>query len=213
MGEYRKDLAGRRFGKLVALELRQDPGNVRKWLCQCDCGKQTIVRQGNLRDRGGTESCGCLAFDAIARRPKRPKMQKPPEYNVWSAMIARCSNPKCNQFHNYGGRGIHVDPSWQGKGGFANFIRDLGPRPTNKHSIERKDNDGPYCPGNCVWATRGEQSRNTRRTRHLTFQGRTMPLTDWASELGMKPVTLLQRLNRSGWTVERALSTPVVKTT
>lgn len=213
MSNYRIDLTGRRFGKLVALELRQDPGDVRKWLCQCDCGNQIVVRQGNLRKEGGTKSCGCLLFEAIALRPRKPKVLRSPEYNVWGAMISRCLNPKNKQFYNYGGRGIQVDPSWQGKGGFANFIKDLGPRPTNKHTLERKENNGHYGPDNCVWATRGEQSRNTRRTRHLTFQGRTMPLIDWASELGIKPVTLVQRLNRSGWTVERALSTPVSKTT
>lgn len=127
-----------------------------------------------------------------------------PEYRTWNNMTQRCTNPKHTNFHRYGGRGITVCERWLNS--FAAFLEDMGPKPTPKHEIERKDNDKGYSPDNCRWATHKEQCRNFGRNRLLTFDGKTMCISAWAEHLGIHRQTLKHRLD-SGWTLERALTT------
>jgi hypothetical protein len=123
-------------------------------------------------------------------------------------MIQRCYNPTCREFRSYGQRGIAVCERWLEANGFAHFLADIGRRPSAQASLHRPDNDGAYGPGNAVWAGRRAQARNRRSNRVLSLGGRTQILAAWAEELGMKPVTLAQRLHK-GWPPERALTQPV----
>lgn len=86
-------------------------------------------------------------------------MSKTRIYFLWHAMLDRCSNPNNHNYHHYGGRGIYVDKQWLT---FLNFYNDMGDKPPER-SLERINNDGPYCKENCKWATRSEQRRNSRR--------------------------------------------------
>lgn len=118
-------------------------------------------------------------------------------------MLRRCEWPGAGGYRNYGARGITVCARWHT---FEHFLADMGERPSLGHSIDRIDNDGHYEPGNCRWATASEQRSNTRFNHLLTFRGETLTLAQWADRLGMGRTTLDGRINRFGWTVERALS-------
>jgi hypothetical protein len=127
-----------------------------------------------------------------------------PLFHVWRMMLRRCSDPKDPAYPYYGGRGITVCQRWRDS--FDAFCDDIGPRPLN-HTVDRKDNDGPYTPGNCKWSTKREQVLNSSRVHLLTFAGKTMTLTAWAQETGLSLPTLSGRLRR-GWSTELILTTP-----
>jgi hypothetical protein len=126
-------------------------------------------------------------------------------YSNWCLMRQRCNDPKCPAYADYGGRGIRVWSAWDRPGGSDTFLADVGPRPSAQHSLERLDVNGHYEPGNVVWATTHEQSRNKRTNRLVTFHGRTQTVADWASETGQSYHQLYLRLFRRGWSVSRAL--------
>lgn len=199
-----KDISGKRFGRLVAVK----PAGVRSgrtmyWLCLCDCGQASEVDGKALR-RGETQSCGCFGKERRAAANTTHGQSKTPLNRLYRAMLRRCYSQRCSSYRHYGGRGITVCDRWRGPQGFANFAADMGPRPPGK-SLERKDNNGPYAPHNCVWATHFEQMQNTRRVRHLTHNGKTMLISQWADHLGVSRNTMDFRLSR--WGLERALST------
>lgn len=127
----------------------------------------------------------------------------PSEFSSWRNINRRCSDPAYQQWKDYGGRGIRVCDRWRES--FANFLADMGPRPSREHSIDRIDNSKNYEPTNCRWATRVEQMRNMRRNRWIEFRGETLLISDWAKRLNVPCHTITMRLSR-GWSVERALS-------
>jgi hypothetical protein len=131
------------------------------------------------------------------------------EHKAWMRLRQRCEKPHSPDYADYGGRGITVCERWTGEHGFANFLSDMGQRPPDKTSIDRIDVNGPYSPENCRWADWRTQMRNKRSNRWLTFNGETLCLMDWAKRMGIPQARLTSRLNRDGWSVERALTQPL----
>lgn len=127
-------------------------------------------------------------------------------YAAWQDIKRRCFNPRTPNFKDYGGRGITMHAPWRQS--FAQFLADVGCCPAADLSVGRIHNDGNYEPGNVRWETEAQQHSNMRSNRWLTNAGRTLTLTQWADELGVKPALLTGRLRR-GWSVERALTTPL----
>lgn len=126
-----------------------------------------------------------------------------PEYRIWMNMRRRCSDPRNQGFHSYTNR-AKVCPEWETS--FDQFFADMGSRPTPNHSLDRVNNEGDYEPGNVRWATAKEQARNTSKTRFVTAQGQTKPLTQWAEELGISAPALEYRLKH--WDADTAVSRP-----
>lgn len=131
---------------------------------------------------------------------------KHPLYETWLSMRQRCTNPRKRAYQYYGGRGIFVCVRWNS---FRNFLIDMEASYRVGLELERKDNDGPYCAENCRWATRKEQSNNSRNNRRITFDGQCLTLTQWANRLGAKTGLLNDRIDRLGWPIALALTTPV----
>lgn len=202
MPDRKMDIVGQKFGRLTALE----PAPKKKWLCRCECGRTVLVVRASLL-KGGTRSCGCLRREVAARgmgpRMRRHGLSHLPECGIWRGMLDRCYNPRSRYFANYGGRGIEVCDRWRND--VAAFITDMGPRPSDAHSIDRIDNDGNYCPDNCRWATRIDQANNSRWNHVVTFRGETKTLAQWGRELALDPDVISERLVR-GWSIERALT-------
>lgn len=134
-------------------------------------------------------------------------MRGTPEYLIWVQMKGRCLNPRNKRFPHYGGRGIKLHPAWETS--FLAFLRDVGQRPSVAMSLERKNNDSHYEPGNVAWAPRKQQPANRAFCWTLTHDGRTMLATDWAREVGLPYRALRQRLLTYKWPVYRALTTPL----
>jgi hypothetical protein len=135
----------------------------------------------------------------------RPIRRKDPMYSIWQGIKNRCYNPNVKSYPDYGARGITVCDRWLES--FENFLADMGDRPTDKHTLDRRDNDKEYSPENCVWETRRVQAQHTRRSRMLTYQGRTQSMAAWCDELGLK-YRLIESRTERGWPADEAFETP-----
>lgn len=214
------DLTGQRFGRWTVLS--EAPrlykptglGPKRRWNCVCDCGNQKVVPQYTLTC-GQSKSCGCLGKEILSEYAKNrvspvrthghcANGKSTPEHKAWSSMRERCNNPNHRHYKGYGGRGITVCERWNS---FENFFADMGPRPSDKHSIEREDNSLGYSPDNCVWATSAEQNRNKRNMRYVEIDGETRYLREWCRVLGRSVSTVSGRIFR-GMDPVKALTTP-----
>jgi hypothetical protein len=161
----KKDIKGQRFQRLTVIE--EDithQSTSAYWRCICDCGILSIVRGASLRN-GTVRSCGCLMRDVNSARRKHG-LCNTKEYRAYINAKSRCENPDATHYKNYGGRGIAFRFS-----SFEEFYKELGNRPSAKHSVERIDVNGNYEPGNVMWADKSRQMRNKRGYGSSCYQG------------------------------------------
>lgn len=202
------NLIGQKFGKLTVIKRKGKNkwGNY-KWLCRCDCGNKIITNGGSLKS-GNTQSCGCLQKEIVTKHGHSTRTIRSKTYMVLNHIIQRCTNHNDKEYSNYGDRGITVCNRW--KNSFSNFLEDMGESPPGCQ-IDRIDNNKGYYKENCRWVTPKQNSRNKRNSRYETYKGKTQLLTEWAEEYGIVYNILWNRFCKYGWSIEKALTTPIKK--
>lgn len=182
----RSNIAGQRFGRLVALS-REPVSNQRsRWLFQCDCGAQKSIRTSHVLS-GSVNSCGCLVRTRGGRSGSRIM-------HIWRGMMSRCHKPHDERWKWYGGRGIQVCEAWRDFDDFREWAEGHGYADTLE--IDRIDNDDGYHPANCRFVTRTQNVRNRRVTRMIEREGHLIPLATAAEQVGIPYSTLKGRLDR-----------------
>lgn len=208
--------SGHRYGKLILTGrtcVKAAHGQLRKFVeADCDCGGVGWFLLYLLKN-GDTKSCGCLRGESARKRMTTHGLKSHPLYDVYYAMLGRCYNEKDKGYVNYGGRGIHVCERWQS--GFLYFYRWAIKNGWEEgKSLDRKDNDDDYRPGNCHFTTREVQSRNHRRNKMITAWGETKCLFDWGKDSRCKIGVwgLRSRFDSGEWeSMEEMISAPKVE--
>lgn len=215
MGRKTQVVIGKPYGYLTPVSISDVRiSNRLSFVCECLCGKTCCVRSCDLVS-GNTQSCGCYRKETLAlRRYKHGetagdrRYSRTVEYSCWATMINRCTNSLDENYSNYGGRGIKVCDLWRED--FSNFFEDMGRKPSKEYSIDRIDNNGNYEPGNCRWATRKEQNRNTRQNRFFEINGVVKCLSEWVECYDIPYSRVQGRLNMD-WGIVESLTHPKKK--
>lgn len=213
MKEIFKYNTGDIIGKCVLLEIFEIKSKYVKIKAKCECGSIFIARYDKIKNGSG---CGCriggqLKNDKTLMLKYRTKHgyamsgKVSSEYTTWLNIRNRCNDSKNKAYKLYGGRGIKVCERWLI---FANFIADMGNKPSIKHSIDRIDTNGNYEPGNCRWTTKLVQARNTRTNNYIEYNGEKRCIAEWGEIFGIRANVITKRLLR-GWPIEKALTSPL----
>lgn len=202
------DLTGKKFERLTVIKrVENSKSGQTRWLCKCDCGNETIVWGNHLRS-GHTRSCGCINKEICAKIPHKAKhgFHGTRLYRIWTGMKNRTSPNQKASFKNYSGRGITLCDEWKEFMPFYNWAMNNGYKDTL--SIDRIDVNGNYEPSNCRWATFETQQNNKRTNRYISYNGETHTMSEW-NKIKKFPYRLLNNRLKYGWSIERALTTPV----
>lgn len=213
---------GKKFGTYTILDLdrvdRTPSGSYVQFVkVRCDCGAEYVKR---VQQVTASKGLGCKACKGEAYSEMSKTGYKHPMHTKWWSMISRCHDPRAEMYKYYGGRGIEVCDRWRQATakarlgtmtGFRNFLADMG-QPPDGYSLDRIDNDGPYSPENCRWATAEEQQNNTRANVRATVDGITLTVAQWARALGVPDGKLRAPCYNHGIPVEdvvrRVMDTP-----
>ena len=187
------DMRGKVYAALTGVEkVGSSPKNRNAlWRFACSCGRSCVIDGYDVRS-GKVVSCQACAAERSRVASVKHGKTNTREFSTWTDIQTRCHNPNSAAYPSYGGRGIVVCDRWRES--FENFLADMGERPAGK-SIDRIDNDGPYSPENCRWATRVEQARNKRNTvRVAEHGGKSIP--ELAEAAGITRTAMWQRVKR-----------------
>ena len=189
------DLTGQRYGRLVILHEVEKKGKKRRWLCKCDCGKETIVFQNDLR-LNKTISCGCYHKEVISNLMYKHggKKQRERLYTIWNNMKDRCRNANNRDYQWYGGNGICICKEWEDYDAFREWAKDHGYQ--ENLTIDRIDSEKEYSPDNCRWVTATENSKRVKHpksSRLICVNGENNTESAWAKLIGVSQAAI------SGW--------------
>ncbi len=202
---------GKTYGQLtVVQEGPRTKSNVRTWICRCKCGATVQTEPGNLATKAGPKTeVSCKDCGNIRSGLKRRIHGKSgsTEYTIWHNMRNRCLDSRHRAYPRYGGRGIKICKRWDD---VRLFIKDMGLRPSMDHTLDRKDNDGPYCKDNCTWSLRRAQQRNREYQKLIKVGNRSMLAVEWSEITGINHITISSRI-RLGWPPKDAATQPVMK--
>lgn len=210
-------MIGKQFNRWTVLAEGQKKYGKIHWICQCVCGA-VGERSGSSLIDGHSKSCGCLRIDNPNRNPytthgmsRRGRNGSTPEYRAWCRMKSDCYRPTSKSYSYYGGRGITVCKRWRND--FAEFYRDLGPRPSPRHSLGRINNNRGYRKDNCRWETVWQQARNTGSVKLYRWRNQLLSLAEIARlpECVVYYRNLYDRVVEMGWPLKKAVLTPSQK--
>lgn len=211
MSRYNKEeWIGKRYGMLVVEKSvnRKMKNNTSQWLwrLRCDCGGEITTRPIEVI-KGRVVSCGCYRKKRMSPT-KRHGESHTKLHDIWCGMNNRC-NPNNVSSVGYGARGIKIFDEWKEFEEFKAWSLKNGYE--DGLTIERVNVDGDYCPDNCTWVPLSIQARNRRTTMWVTYNGRSMSLAEAAELAGLPYKQVHGRIKKYGWSVERALTTPIQK--
>ena len=205
---HAKDMTGQRRGRLVVVERAgTDKSRCVLWKCKCDCGNEVVVRGTDIRAEK-IQSCGCYSTENTRLRTLTHGKTRTRLYRIWAGMKQRCTNPKEDRYHRYGGRGITICDDWLDFQNFHNWAMTNGYR--DDLTIDRINNDGNYEPSNCRWTTIKEQSNNKSTNVFIEYNGERKTIKQWEEQTGIPSNRIWWRLHE-GWTIEETLTTPARK--
>jgi len=201
------DLTGQIFGRLTVISRSENKHGRAYWRCKCECGNEKDVIGKELKS-GNVKSCGCLRKEIVGTQFRTHGATETRLYYIWSSMKKRCENPYHEKHKkDYQGRGIAVCNEWHDFSVFQEWALANGY--ADNLSIDRIDNNKGYSPDNCRWTDSKTQANNKRNNVHITFNGITQTIAQWADSLGMAFNVLHNRISYLGWSIEEALTTPV----
>ena len=207
-------IEGQKYGKLTIIKEVSPIGSKRRILCKCDCGN---IKEYSM-DRvihGRTQSCGCLRNEMfLAHRNNNGTSVYPKEaiasklYKIWNSMKCRCYTISSGAYFKYGAKGIRMCDEW--KNDFMTFYNwALANGYSDELTIDRIDYRGNYEPSNCRWADIRTQANNKSNVRKYEYNGELHTMTEWSEIMNINYGALWERLNVLGWSLEKALTTPV----
>lgn len=216
-GKRGKVVVGNVYGRLTVKSFSRRHvtacgGYLNYWNCVCECGSDTEVTNRNLTS-GHTLSCGCLRDQINSKvhtvHGYARKGQIHPVHAVWRKIIQRCDYEADPRFHRYGGRGIKLCDRWRV---FENFAEDMMAGWKPGLTVERKDNDGDYCPENCTWDTRKVQANNRSTNVCVEIDGKRFTMSQLSEKIGINAGLLRWRM-KMRWPIERLIVPPTHKQT
>lgn len=196
-----KNLEGQKFGKLTVIKFEYKKNYIDYYKCKCECGKEKIIRGYDLKS-GKTKSCGCVAKgNHTIHKKSKTKL-----YWVWQSMKARCNNENNKRYKHYGGRGIKVCEEWSNDySNFHNWAVQNGYK--EGLTIDRIDVNKNYEPNNCRWVTKEVQANNMTTNKVIKYKGLEMNIAQWEKFLRLPKNVLRQRIEKLGWSIEKAIET------